>query len=147
MELKLKNKHAQRTIKGESEREPKVDLNQLFNEHNKPKKDKYDTTQEKYICESYENGLPLTMIVKNSEKSKGFIYSTLRKYGIKERRLDLGKVHGSVKHIVHNTDKLNKFIEDYYVLSLDEIMWKYKIHKNGVYYILDTLDIPRKRGV
>lgn len=151
MKLKLNKKHSNvaRTIKGEGKRKEEGKTTSFIDkakENSYIKYNKFDTTKEKYICNAYENGEALMTIVKVAKSSKGFIYTTLRKYGIQERRLDLGKVHDSVKHITDNPETLDNFTEDYYVLTLDELLWKYKIHKNGAYYVLDKLGIPRKRG-
>lgn len=148
MELKLKPKH-----KKVSKEDNVVDIKQLeadkflnkAKEQAKVKSGDYDTTKDKYICESYLNDKPNKEIIKNAEISTGYLYTVLRKYGIKEKRFETNKVYQSVKHITDDSDKLNAFIQDYYLITQDELFWKYKIHKNGVYYILDMLDLPRKK--
>lgn len=130
-------------------KDTKVEEVELKPEHDKVKKPNsklgiYETKRDQYVCESYKKGIANKIIIKEAKISNGLMYTILRKYSIKPKG-DKSIVHDRVKHVLDNTDKLKEFLNDYELLSHDMLCWKYKLHKNGVYYILDLLDVPRKR--
>ncbi|WNM51082.1 DNA binding protein [Staphylococcus phage Alsa_3] len=127
---------------------------ELNNEHKelvnkrKNKEKEYDTKLDKFVCESYINGESNVSIIKKAKISHGKLYSILRKYSVPEKTNTHTRIHKRIKHITDNPERLKELISDYEsgIHSVEYLKFKYKLHKNGLYTILDMFDVKRKRG-
>ena len=104
---------------------------------------KYKTKKEQAICEDYQSGMRMVDIMDKYNVSSGLVQSVVNTYG-KLNRHKSTKVAKRVKHITSNPETLNNLIRDYQFMKNADIYEKYNIHKNGLYYILDTYKVPRK---
>lgn len=104
---------------------------------------KFKTQKEKDICEAYYSGFRMKDIMKEYNVSSGTVQSVVNNYGKLNRRENL-KVEERVKHVLNDSRVLQNLFEDYQYMRLSDIYSKYNIHKNGLYYILDKYDVPRK---
>ncbi|QYC50850.1 hypothetical protein [Mammaliicoccus phage vB_MscM-PMS3] len=142
MDIKLSDKHLGLVNGEDNQVKEQLEIKQ---KHSEGKFGIYDNKLDQYVCESYKKGIANSIILKEADISNGLMYTILRRYHIQLKGGRREIVHKRVKHVLDNPDKLKEFINDYELLSYDMLAWKYKLHKNGVYYILDLLDIPRKR--
>lgn len=129
MEIKLSNKDKQKVT-------PKKEYTPIS-------KKSFKTKKEKAICEAYYAGFTMREIMKEFKISSGTVQSVVNNYGRLNRRKSL-KVEERVSHILDNPKVLQELINDYQFMKLKDIYEKYDLYKNGLYYILDKYDVPRK---
>lgn len=97
------------------------------------------------IIKDYMEGVPLHVIEGRYTVSAGQIYSHLNMAGVPLRVSTGKKLKNKLAHLT---------LEDYEAIANDyknrnmpltAIYEKYNIHKNGLYYILDSMDIDRRQ--
>lgn len=103
----------------------------------------YNTPKERFIVESYNQGIPLRDISKEANVSIGLIYTVLNSYKVGKRN-NKSQVEKRIAHILNDPVKIKNIITDYQFMNLQDIYKKYNIHKNGLYYILDLYHVNRK---
>lgn len=77
-------------------------------------------------------------------QSNGALYSILHKHGVEPQKSD--KVAKRVSHITEN-DALLKQVLDAYAngMKLADIYKRFDLYKNGLYYLLDLYNVPRRQ--
>lgn len=97
------------------------------------------------IVLDYQNDVPVDQIYHKYGISSGQLTSHLSALGIERR--DTKRREGLYKKLSKYTPQdIQSIIKDYTdrVMGIEDIYAKYDIHKNGLYYILDTQGIERR---
>lgn len=97
------------------------------------------------ICNAYIKGTTFKAIAEEFSISAGQLYTILRKNNVPQRRES--RTYEKVKYILNDEDRLKQFLKDYENSSLEFVMWTHKLKRNQVYYILDSLNVDRKRNI
>ena len=97
------------------------------------------------IVRDYMNHVPVMEIFHKYDISSGQLTSHLSARGI-ERRMTKRREQTLFKKLAKYTVKdIQDIIQDYEIgVPIQDIYDKYEIHKNGLYYLLDTNDIERR---
>lgn len=119
--------------------EKKVSVKDKHQKTNKSKGKEVD------ICNSYIKGTPFKTIAEDFSISAGQLYTILRKNNVPQRRES--RTYEKVKYILNDENRLKQFLKDYENSSLEFVMWTHKLKRNQVYYILDSLNVDRKRNI
>ena len=105
-----------------------------------------DTAQatEQVIAEAYKQGAGVTYLQEKYHISAGTLQAILLRQGVK--RHTKTTVENRVKHITEDPAKLNQLIKDYKSgKTLAYLYVKYDLYKNGLYYLLDSNNVPRRQ--
>lgn len=103
------------------------------------------TATEQVIAEAYKQGAKVTYLQDKYHISSGALQSILIRQGVS--RHNKTSVEKRVAHITNDPEKLANLIEDYKAGVTTENLYKhYDLYKNGLYYILDSNNIPRRQG-
>lgn len=99
--------------------------------------------EENSIINKYKQGFGIAEILDYHDISAGRLYAILDKHGV-QRNTD--RVTKKVEHVEGDKKILSQIFDDYEDsdLSLNEIYKKYNIHKNGLFYLLDKYQVPRR---
>lgn len=101
--------------------------------------------KDSYIIEQYMKGEAVAHICERVGRSAGYVYTVLNKNGVPKREAkSQTKLYNRVKHIVESPNLVQQVINDYNnKVPLAVIYERYNLHKNGLYYILDTNNVKR----
>ena len=101
---------------------------------------------ENKLVKDYIDGMAVTAIQSKYGISAGGVYTILNNQRVPKR--DLGgtsKIAIRVSHITNDPKTLNKLLADYKNnVPVQKIFDEYGIHKNGLYFILDSNNVPRR---
>lgn len=101
---------------------------------------------ENKLVKDYIDGMAVTSIQSKYGISAGGVYTILNNQRVPKR--DLGgtsKIAIRVSHITNDPKTLNKLLADYKNnVPVQKIFDEYNIHKNGLYFILDSNNVPRR---
>lgn len=101
-----------------------------------------NSVDEEALITDYKNGLSQRELTKCYNISTGKFYSILRRHGI---AVDSSKVAKKVAHVEENPKVLEQVIKDYIEgKTLAYIYSNYNLYKNGLFYLLDKYQIPRR---
>ncbi|WZP35462.1 hypothetical protein [Enterococcus phage vB_Efs25_KEN11] len=94
------------------------------------------------LLADWSNGLPTYVVTRKYGISMGALYSILYANGADVKS---SKVAERVAHVENDKDMLNAVIRDYKNgTRLVDIYTKYKLYKNGLFYLLDKYRVPRR---
>ncbi|UMO76967.1 hypothetical protein [Enterococcus phage phiSHEF16] len=97
---------------------------------------------EEALIADYKNGVSQRELTKCYNISTGKFYSILRRHGI---AVDSSKVAKKVAHVEENPEVLEQVLRDYIEgKTLAYIYSNYNLYKNGLFYLLDKYQIPRR---
>lgn len=97
------------------------------------------------IIEDYVNLEPVTTILKRYNISSGQLTSHLSARGIERRMTKRRKETLFAKLAKYTETDIRNILTDYQIgTAIQDIYNKYDIHKNGLYYLLDTHGIERR---
>lgn len=97
---------------------------------------------EEALITDYKNGVSQRELTKCYNISTGKFYSILRRHGI---AVDSSKVAKKVAHVEENPEVLEQVLRDYIEgKTLAYIYSNYNLYKNGLFYLLDKYQIPRR---
>ena len=97
---------------------------------------------EEALIADYKNGVSQRELTKCYNISTGKFYSILRRHGI---AVDSSKVAKKVAHVEENPEVLERVLKDYIEgKTLAYIYSNYNLYKNGLFYLLDKYQIPRR---
>lgn len=97
---------------------------------------------EEALIADYQNGVSQRELTKCYNISTGKFYSILRRHGI---AVDSSKVAKKVAHVEENPEVLEQVLRDYIEgKTLAYIYSNYNLYKNGLFYLLDKYQIPRR---
>ena len=100
-----------------------------------------DIDEESLIAD-YKNGVSQRELTKCYNISTGKFYSILRRHGI---AVDSSKVAKKVAHVEENPEVLERVLKDYIEgKTLAYIYSNYNLYKNGLFYLLDKYQVPRR---
>lgn len=100
------------------------------------------SVDEEALIADYKNGVSQRELVKCYNISTGKFYSILRRHGI---AVDSSKVAKKVAHVEENPEVLEQVIRDYIEgKTLAYIYSNYNLYKNGLFYLLDKYQVPRR---
>lgn len=97
------------------------------------------------IVLDYQNDVPVDVIFNKYSISSGQLTSHLSALGVERRKTK--RREGLHKKLAKYTPQdIQSIIKDYTecVMYIEDIFKKYDIHKNGLYYLLDTHGIERR---
>lgn len=134
MDIELNNKHVEQLS---NEKEVSV--------KSKHQKSTTSKSREVAICNAYIKGTAFKTIAEEFNISAGRLYTILRKNDVPQRRES--RTYEKVKYILNDEQRLQQFLKDYDKSSLEFVMWTHKLKRNQVYYILDRLNVDRKRNI
>ena len=101
-----------------------------------------NSVDEEALITDYKNGLSQRELTKCYNISTGKFYSILRRHGI---AVDSSKVAKKVAHVEENPEVLEQVLRDYIEgKTLAYIYSNYNLYKNGLFYLLDKYQIPRR---
>lgn len=102
-----------------------------------------DLSVEDQLVAAYAEGTKMKEIAHTFNMSMGKIYTILNARGITTRRTSY-VMSEALSDL--DTEDIMQLITDYETgASVMELQDKYRLHKNGVYYILDSYNIPRRK--
>lgn len=94
------------------------------------------------ILNDYKSGAPTKYITKKYDISFGQLYTYLNRGGV-PKRSNSSKLQKKLGSLTKND--INNIIKDYKSgVAFIDIATKYDLHKNGLYYILDTHKVSRR---
>lgn len=97
---------------------------------------------EEALIADYKNGASQRELTKCYNISTGKFYSILRRHGI---AVDSSKVAKKVAHVEENPEVLEQVLKDYIEgKTLAYIYSNYNLYKNGLFYLLDKYQVPRR---
>ena len=97
---------------------------------------------EEALIADYKNGVSQRELTKCYNISTGKFYSILRRHGI---AVDSSKVAKKVAHVEENPEVLERVLRDYIEgKTLAYIYSNYNLYKNGLFYLLDKYQVPRR---
>lgn len=97
---------------------------------------------EEALIADYKNGVSQRELTKCYNISTGKFYSILRRHGI---AVDSSKVAKKVAHVEENPEVLERVLKDYIEgKTLAYIYSNYNLYKNGLFYLLDKYQVPRR---
>lgn len=97
---------------------------------------------EEALLADYKNGVSQRELTKCYNISTGKFYSILRRHGI---AVDSSKVAKKVAHVEENPEVLEQVLRDYIEgKTLAYIYSNYNLYKNGLFYLLDKYQVPRR---
>ena len=97
---------------------------------------------EEALLADYKNGVSQRELTKCYNISTGKFYSILRRHGI---AVDSSKVAKKVAHVEENPEVLERVLKDYIEgKTLAYIYSNYNLYKNGLFYLLDKYQVPRR---
>ena len=97
---------------------------------------------EEALIADYKNGVSQRELTKCYNISTGKFYSILRRHGI---AVDSSKVAKKVAHVEENPEVLEQVLRDYIEgKTLAYIYSNYNLYKNGLFYLLDKYQVPRR---
>ena len=97
---------------------------------------------EEALIADYQNGVSQRELTKCYNISTGKFYSILRRHGI---AVDSSKVAKKVAHVEENPEVLEQVLRDYIEgKTLAYIYSNYNLYKNGLFYLLDKYQVPRR---
>ena len=97
---------------------------------------------EEALIADYKNGVSQRELTKCYNISTGKFYSILRRHGI---AVDSSKVAKKVAHVEENPEVLEQVLKDYIEgKTLAYIYSNYNLYKNGLFYLLDKYQVPRR---
>lgn len=100
-------------------------------------------SKQQLIYEDYKEGVPAKTLATIYSVSVGYVYTVINRH--KSPDAPRKGVALKVAHILDDTTKVNQVIADYTSgKSTEELYEEYDLHKNGLYYILDLYDVPRR---
>lgn len=103
-------------------------------------------SKQQLIYEDYKEGVPAKTLATIYGVSVGYVYTVINRH--KSPDAPRKGVALKVAHILDDTTKVNQVIADYTSgKSIEELYAEYELHKNGLYYILDLYDVPRRGRV
>ncbi len=101
-----------------------------------------NSVDEEALITDYKNGVSQRELTKCYNISTGKFYSILRRHGI---AVDSSKVAKKVAHVEENPEVLEQVLRDYIEgKTLAYIYSNYNLYKNGLFYLLDKYQIPRR---
>lgn len=101
-----------------------------------------NSVDEEALIADYKNGVSQRELTKCYNISTGKFYSILRRHGI---AVDSSKVAKKVAHVEENPEVLEQVLRDYIEgKTLAYIYSNYNLYKNGLFYLLDKYQIPRR---
>lgn len=101
-----------------------------------------NNVDEEALITDYKNGVSQRELTKCYNISTGKFYSILRRHGI---AVDSSKVAKKVAHVEENPEVLEQVLRDYIEgKTLAYIYSNYNLYKNGLFYLLDKYQIPRR---
>ena len=101
-----------------------------------------NSVDEEALITDYKNGVSQRELTKCYNISTGKFYSILRRHGI---AVDSSKVAKKVAHVEENPEVLEQVLKDYIEgKTLAYIYSNYNLYKNGLFYLLDKYQIPRR---
>lgn len=101
-----------------------------------------NSVDEEALITDYKNGVSQRELTKCYNISTGKFYSILRRHGI---AVDSSKVAKKVAHVEENSEVLEQVLRDYIEgKTLAYIYSNYNLYKNGLFYLLDKYQIPRR---
>ena len=101
-----------------------------------------NSVDEEALITDYKNGVSQRELTKCYNISTGKFYSILRRHGI---AVDSSKVAKKVAHVEGNPEVLEQVLRDYIEgKTLAYIYSNYNLYKNGLFYLLDKYQIPRR---
>lgn len=113
-----------------------------------PTKETAEEAREKAIVKAYKENETLDVIKTcYNLDSNGALYSILRKHHVepRDKKQATRGVAKRVAHITSDPDKMSAVLKAYRDgVTLTEIYKKFELHKNGLYYLLDLNNVPRR---
>ena len=113
-----------------------------------PTKETAEEVREKAIVKAYKENETLDVIKTcYNLDSNGALYSILRKHHVepRDKKQATRGVAKRVAHITSDPDKMSAVLKAYRDgVTLTEIYKKFELHKNGLYYLLDLNNVPRR---
>lgn len=110
--------------------------------------DGLEEAREKAIVKAYKENETLDAIKTcYNLDSNGALYSILRKHHVepRDKKQATRGVAKRVAHITSDPDKMSAVLKAYRDgVTLTEIYKKFELHKNGLYYLLDLNNVPRR---
>lgn len=101
-----------------------------------------NSVDEEALITDYKNGVSQRELTKCYNISTGKFYSILRRHGI---AVGSSKVAKKVAHVEENPEVLEQVLRDYIEgKTLAYIYSNYNLYKNGLFYLLDKYQIPRR---
>lgn len=101
-----------------------------------------NSVDEEALIADYKNGVSQRELTKCYNISTGKFYSILRRHGI---AVDSSKVAKKVAHVEENPEVLEQVLRDYIEgKTLAYIYSNYNLYKNGLFYLLDKYQVPRR---
>ena len=101
-----------------------------------------NNVDEEALITDYKNGVSQRELTKCYNISTGKFYSILRRHGI---AVDSSKVAKKVAHVEENSEVLEQVLRDYIEgKTLAYIYSNYNLYKNGLFYLLDKYQVPRR---
>lgn len=101
-----------------------------------------NNVDEEALITDYKNGVSQRELTKCYNISTGKFYSILRRHGI---AVDSSKVAKKVAHVEENPEVLEQVLRDYIEgKTLAYIYSNYNLYKNGLFYLLDKYQVPRR---
>lgn len=101
-----------------------------------------NSVDEEALITDYKNGVSQRELTKCYNISTGKFYSILRRHGI---AVDSSKVAKKVAHVEENPEVLEQVLRDYIEgKTLAYIYSNYNLYKNGLFYLLDKYQVPRR---
>lgn len=101
-----------------------------------------NSVDEEALITDYKNGVSQRELTKCYNISTGKFYSILRRHGI---AVDSSKVAKKVAHVEENPEVLERVLKDYIEgKTLAYIYSNYNLYKNGLFYLLDKYQVPRR---
>lgn len=101
-----------------------------------------NSVDEEALITDYKNGVSQRELTKCYNISTGKFYSILRRHGI---AVGSSKVAKKVAHVEENPEVLEQVLRDYIEgKTLAYIYSNYNLYKNGLFYLLDKYQVPRR---
>lgn len=129
-------------------KEPEEGMSVLDFAPEQPSEETAEMAREKAIVKAYKDNEALDSIKTcYNLDSNGALYSILRKHQVEPRDKKQASrgVAKRVEHITSDPAKMKAILKDYNDgVVLTTIYERYNVHKNGLYYLLDLNNVPRR---